>query len=99
MSRGLYRTLGHFGHTCFADCYIDSLTHFAQLQVASGLEVRDEGLPPPGDRTHETWMVNWANYRSAETAWCFDADKKKLGAVMGKPITVKWTPLDAPERP
>lgn len=99
MSRGLYRALGHFGHTCFCDCYIDSLTHFAGLQEWSGLEVRDEGLPPPGDRSCPTWMGHWAVYRSAETAHCFEMDKRKLSCLMGKPITVKWTPLDAPEFP
>lgn len=99
MSRGLYRALGHCGHTGFCDCYVDSLTHFAKLQEYSGLEVRDEGLPPPADRSCPTWMANWAIYRGEENAHCFEMDKRKLGAVMGKPITVKWTPREAPEFP
>lgn len=96
MSRGLYRALGHMGLTGFADCYVDSLTHFAGLQEISGIEVQDKVLPPVCDRQT---MEHWAIYKSAETAHCFEMDKKKLGVVLGKPIKVSWTPLDAPERP
>ncbi len=97
MSRGLYRAVGHFGMTEFCDSYIDSLTHFAGIQVPVPIELQEGAQGPvlPRDR-QRTWSQD---YRSQETADCFAMDKIKLGAVLGKPITVKWTPLDAPDSP
>ena len=95
VSRGFYRLLGHMGHTGFADCYLDSLAHFAGITEVSGLEVRDEGLPPTGDRAT---MENWAVYRGDENCWCFEQDKQKVGAVLKRKMAA-WTPREAPERP
>jgi hypothetical protein len=96
MSRGLYRVIGHFGMTEYADCYIDSLTHFAGLQARCDIRLQEGALGPvlPRDRAR-----TWAEYRSEWVAHCFEVDKIKLGAVMGKLIAVKWTPMDAPEKP
>lgn len=96
MSRGLYRAIGHLGMTEYADCYVDSLTHFAGVQEKVAIEMSETGLLPPVPRDR---LKTWAEYRSAETAWCFDLDKRKLGAALGREITEKWTPLQAPEKP
>lgn len=96
MSRGLYHALGHMGRTGYADCYIDSLTHFAGIQEPVGIELSEGGLPPPVPRDR---LKDWAVYRSEETAWQFNVDKLKLGAVLKRPIREKWTPLNAPEQP
>ncbi len=97
VSRGLYRAVGHLGMTEFGDSYLDSLTHFAELQVPVPIELQEGRQMPvlPRDR-QRTWSQD---YKSQETADCFIMDKIKLGAVLGKPITVKWTPLDAPDSP
>ncbi len=95
MSRGLYSVLGHMGHTQFADCYMDSLTHFAGIKHVSGLEVRDVGL---GDVVPRRVMEGWAIYKGVENCWCFEMDKKKLGAVLGKSLG-NWTPEQAPALP
>ena len=95
MSRGLYRVLGHYGLTGFADTYLDSLTHFAGIQVTSGLEVRDMILPPMVPRDVMTW---WKQYKGEENAHCFNVDKKKLGAILGKDLG-DWTTSSAPELP
>lgn len=96
MSRGLYMAIGHMGVTEYADCYVDSLTHFAGLQARCDIRFQEGALGPvlPRDRAK-----TWAEYRSEWVAHYFNVDKIKLGAVMGKPITVKWTPLDAPGSP
>jgi len=98
MSRGLYHAVGHMGRTEYADSYMDSLTHFAGLQEAVPIlmEHFQGGLPPPVPRDR---AKTWAVYRSHETAHDFRVDKTKLGAVIGRPITEKWTPLNAPEAP
>lgn len=96
MSRGLYHAIGHMGMTEYGDCYIDSLTHFAELQEKSGIEYEEGAMGAVCPRNR---MKTWGEYRSRAVADCFEMDKKKLGAVLGKSITVNWTPLDAPEKP
>jgi hypothetical protein len=95
MSRGLYRVLGHYGLTGFADTYLDSLTHFAGLQVSSGLEVQDKNIAPMVPKEVMKW---WTQYKGDENAHCFNVDKIKLGAVLGRDLG-NWTTSNAPELP
>lgn len=94
-SRGLYEALGHLGQTACADCYLDSLAHFAGIKRKVAIEVEDGGLPWLKDRE---LMKSWNRYRSEEGARLFRLDKRKLGAVLGRDLG-GWTPLDAPENP
>jgi hypothetical protein len=95
MSRGLYTVLGHMGHTGMADCYVDSLSHFAGIQRPSGLEVRDQGL---GDVVPRRVMDSWRRYKGEDNCWRFEQDKRKLEAVLGRKLG-PWTPKLAPELP
>lgn len=95
LSRGFYRALGHMGLTPHCDCYIDSLSHFAGVQEHIDIELEDMRPPYVSERDVPK---TWAEYRSKESAHCFDVDKRKLGAVLGKNLGT-WTTSDAPAVP
>jgi len=95
MSRGFYEALGHMGRTACADCYVDSLAHFAGIKRPLAVDVEDSKLAWIGDRE---LMRSWDRYRSEEGARLFRLDKRKLGAVLGKQLG-GWTPLEASPRP
>lgn len=96
LSRGYYHALGHVGVCPHEDCYIDTLAHFAGIKSKVAIQTKNDN---PEWTAARDIKKTWARYRSAETARLFEMDKRKLSAVLGRKITEKWTPLDAPEEP
>ena len=94
MSRGWYRAIGHFGMTEHGDTYAFSLARVAGLLEQVAIDYAHLHMPWVAARDRPK---TWDEFRSAEVARCFNTDKLKLGAVLGRPINDPWTTSMEPD--
>ncbi len=93
VSRGLYNAIGRFGMTEHGDTYAFSLARAAGIEEFIAIDYQHLKMPPSGPRDRPK---TWAQFRGEEVARCFNLDKLKLAAVLGRPINDPWTTSMAP---
>lgn len=93
MSRGWYRAIGYYGMTEHGDTYAHNLARTAGMQETVAIDFPNLHMRVVAARDRPR---TWAEFRGEEIARCFNMDKLKLGAVLGRPITDTWTTSMAP---
>lgn len=94
VSRGFYRAVGHLGMTEHGDTYRFGLARVAGVEETVAIDYPHFHIPSTAPRDR---VKTWAEFRGEEVARCFNTDKLKLGAVLGRPITDPWTPSMLPD--
>lgn len=94
ISRGLYRAVGLVGMTEHCETYMQSLAKVAGILETVDINYPHFHIPSTAPRDRKK---TWAEFRGEEVSRCFNLDKLKLGAVLGRPITDPWTPSMLPD--